>query len=411
MVDLFNIPTLALCFCATAVTIGIFVVGLWLRDRGRQDLLFWSIGFAFGASGMLLTALRVELPGWLALGVANVLVSAGCGAFWLGFRAFDRQPLPFGWALAGAVAWSAFYWGVPGFAEDINGRIIVMSVVIVFYSLLAAASVWDHRGAEPLPSRRLVSILLATHAVAYFARIPMAILLPTTVVNGVPKSIWYGIFTFEMLLHALACGFAIFTLVRERIERGFRVASETDALTGVLNRRAFLDRAEAGLRSRSGGVLMVLDLDHFKRINDSFGHAAGDRVLVQFAELVTRQLGRGMVFGRIGGEEFALFAPSSALADGMAFAEEIRATFAGAALADNGDAIAASVSIGVCSLEGKGCDLGALMAQADRALYVAKAEGRNRVSLADCSAKLRVLSPATGSNTAGPQPWGQVLSA
>jgi diguanylate cyclase (GGDEF)-like protein len=157
--------------------------------------------------------------------------------------------------------------------------------------------------------------------------------------------------------------------------------SETDTLSGLLNRRGFEARAEqllgAAQRAGTQGALVLADLDHFKAINDSFGHEAGDRVIAAFANMLATSADSRAVLGRVGGEEFAVFIPG--VTPGMArlYAEGVRSGFAGLSLVNR----RASASFGVARLQ-PGDSLLELTRRADLALYEAKARGRDRVCVA-----------------------------
>lgn len=168
------------------------------------------------------------------------------------------------------------------------------------------------------------------------------------------------------------------------------VTSETDPLSGLLNRRGFEDHAERALmhalRSGRPAVLVTADLDHFKAINDSFGHAAGDSVIAAFAHLLRDMAAKKAIVGRLGGEEFAVLIVDENLADGRAYAEAVRASFYAAPATDIDHLV--SASFGVAQLV-SGEKLFDLLRRADAALYRAKAGGRNQVRVA-----LREISPA-----------------
>jgi diguanylate cyclase (GGDEF)-like protein len=156
--------------------------------------------------------------------------------------------------------------------------------------------------------------------------------------------------------------------------------SETDSLTELLNRRAFDERLRRALASaeryRRPLALVIADLDHFKRINDSFGHGSGDEVLKSFATLL--RIGSRAVdtVARIGGEEFAIIMPESAAADAVGYAERLR-VLTERRLTAKGQTVTAS--FGVADTAGGKYEPGKLIAAADAALYAAKAGGRNRV--------------------------------
>lgn len=169
-------------------------------------------------------------------------------------------------------------------------------------------------------------------------------------------------------------------------ELQLRRIATTDALSGALTRRAWLERATSEW-SRSERhdrpiSLAILDLDHFKAINDAHGHPQGDRVIRAFAQVCRNELRESDLFGRLGGEEFAILLPETSRRDAFCVLERVRDTFARADLRHEGEAISATVSIGVSDREGGAASLDALMKAADAALYRAKFLGRNTVNTA-----------------------------
>lgn len=170
-----------------------------------------------------------------------------------------------------------------------------------------------------------------------------------------------------------------------RAERKLVEAATRDPLTGLANRRHFfaLARHDMARAARTGEplALVVADIDHFKRVNDSRGHEAGDHVLRDVAAVLGRLCRAQDVVARWGGEEFLLLLPNTEAAAAMAFAERIRATVAEAGSAEAPLLPGTTLSLGVAQMK-PGEDLDQAIARADRALYESKAQGRNRVTLA-----------------------------
>jgi diguanylate cyclase (GGDEF)-like protein len=172
-------------------------------------------------------------------------------------------------------------------------------------------------------------------------------------------------------------------MTKERTELQHKINAMIDPLSGIANRRAFLDGANRLLAQQSVDreplAMLLFDLDRFKDINDRLGHAVGDRVLQTFASATTATLGVDVLFGRIGGEEFASLLPVGDLGEAYAVADRVRRNFADtAARFANGDLLP-TVSVGVTlGVDGK-ASVDVLLEIADRALYLAKANGRNRV--------------------------------
>lgn len=161
--------------------------------------------------------------------------------------------------------------------------------------------------------------------------------------------------------------------------------AHTDGLTGVANRRHFYLLAEQAqrrsARSQTPMAFLILDIDHFKRINDQWGHAAGDAVLKGFVERVASALRDVDLLARLGGEEFAVLLENASEAQALQVAERIREAVGVSALNIDGQAIPVTVSIGAAVWRGASQTLDELMHQADLALYAAKQSGRNRVCL------------------------------
>lgn len=178
---------------------------------------------------------------------------------------------------------------------------------------------------------------------------------------------------------------------RKLLETELRGLASTDALTGLANRRQFMQRLEDEIErvrrqtTREACVLM-LDLDHFKRVNDQYGHAAGDSLLRHFANLLRQELRSTDTAGRMGGEEFALILPGSSPEAARAFAQRICDRLAGQPLLLGQQSVSATVSIGIAAIGREDLSADTVLSRADRALYKAKDGGRNQVQVAGESA-------------------------
>jgi len=169
---------------------------------------------------------------------------------------------------------------------------------------------------------------------------------------------------------------------REEAVAKLREYADRDGLTGIANRRFFETRlADEFLRwQRYGGELSMLlfDLDHFKRINDEFGHMAGDTVLRSMAQRVSGVVRKQDVFGRFGGEEFALLLPCTPLDDALYVAEKIRRTIGDEPIEVQGVIVPVTASVGAATARTGAPDYEGMINEADAALYTAKRQGRNR---------------------------------
>jgi len=198
----------------------------------------------------------------------------------------------------------------------------------------------------------------------------------------------------------------------KRSQLHFQTLSQMDGLTGICNRPHFIAQAEkaleAGRRSGASHCMILFDLDHFKSINDRYGHATGDFVLKRTVSACKIHLEKGEIFGRFGGEEFAILLPSCGAYEGRERAEQLRVTIASITAYHGTTKATVSASFGIATTNMSGHGLGQLLAHADTALYEAKRAGRNRVVVhGDQTAELTPLNILTGAEEFQPQLSGR----
>src|SRR5690242_3549063 len=228
--------------------------------------------------------------------------------------------------------------------------------------------------------------MLFAHGSLFLLRTPLVALLPVSSAYVIYGSVWMTVLSFEGLLFTISVAFILLAMAKERTELRHRTAAMIDPLTGVANRRAFLHDADEAAKRHEGrprpAAVLLIDLDRFKSINDRFGHAVGDRVLEAFAQAARDVLRPADMFGRLGGEEFAALLVDVSPERACEIAEGLRERFALAARSVDEHAVKGTVSIGVAHCDGPVLDVSELLAQADRALYFAKENGRNQIQLA-----------------------------
>ena len=172
---------------------------------------------------------------------------------------------------------------------------------------------------------------------------------------------------------------------RRQLEAELKILATTDSLTGLNNRRHLLESGsrimEAYRRYRRPLALLMLDIDHFKKINDTYGHAAGDLVLIQLADVLRSVLRAADLCGRFGGEEFVCLLPETSVAEALVLAERLRGKLAEQAVFSEAGEIFFTVSIGVSVAMPEDISIDRLIHRADMALYEAKRTGRNRICL------------------------------
>ena len=376
-----DVPTLFAVTLFITVIGGLLLLFAFLQNRNTPALALWGIGYLVGAAGAaLLSGQAAAVPNVWAVGAANALLSTAYGFMWCGARNFEgRRVSLIGLAIGPALWIVAFQFD--SFAQSLQERISLVAAISASYALLAARELWYARDRD-LISRWPTLVLVIGHAGFLLARIPYAQDLAASVSSGHAHGAVATVMAFEALFVAFCLPFLRVAMSKERAELEQRLAAETDPLTGVPNRRAFFDRGnpllERFIAERKPAALLLFDLDRFKDINDTAGHQAGDRVLQAFCDLVGTSVRPGDLFGRLGGEEFAYLMANVSVTQALQTAERLRLQFAALQFADL--AITPTVSVGVAMASEAGRNLSALLALADRALYRAKADGRNRVA-------------------------------
>jgi diguanylate cyclase (GGDEF)-like protein len=369
------------------LVLGSLFVVFWYKQRGATWYLWWSGTFFLGCVATLLFVTRGFAPELFAVGLGNVALIAGIAACWQAARAFNRRRALWLPVLAAPALWFAACL-VPSFIETVAYRVVLSSLIIGSLLALCAVEFWHGRD-ERLPSRWPVIVLFSTFALVFASRIPMVGLLPFPF-GALPIQLGsVGAFNLIMFFHALLLTVLVVAMSKERLELDQRLKAQTDPLTGALNRRAFMTRGERLLRRHDveGAplCLVFLDLDHFKTLNDRFGHSGGDDVLMRFVNVVHDNIRPSDFLFRIGGEEFCCLLPHTGIAQAHRVAERVRQQFEAATVDVAGTPVKTTVSLGIASTESFGYDLDTLIRRADKAVYAAKQRGRNRVVVAMAS--------------------------
>jgi len=367
------------------LVLGVLFFIFWLNDRrGALWFAWWSATYFCGSLAALLFLLRGFTGDFLAIGIGVASLIAAFGCCWQGARAFDKRPPLWFPVLLAPAAWLALCL-VPDFINNTSYRVVMSSLLIAPLLAMIAVEFWRGRE-ERLQSRWPVVILFATLALFFACRIPLVNLLPFPFGALPLQPGWMAAFNLIVFFHALMLTVLMVAMSKERLELEQRTKAQTDPLTGALNRRAFMSRgSRLALRHRHENAplcLLFLDIDHFKSLNDQFGHSGGDDVLMTFVTVVHANIRPTDFLFRIGGEEFCCLLPHTRADQARIVAERIRQQFEMATVDVAGTPVQATVSLGISSTDVFGYDLDALMRKADMAVYAAKRRGRNRVVVA-----------------------------
>ncbi len=373
-----------LFFVATSITalLGLFLLFAWLQDRVRA-LAWWGTAYLIGGFSVAVWSIESLISPPLPPGLSNALLFIACGMIWNAARLFHGRSVRWGSLFAGATAW-LIACTVPEFVQSATARIILSSLIVSSYTFLTAAELWRERRKNLL--RRWPAIFVPMlHGAVFLFPIPLAGVIPDD--RGVVSltSGWIAVFALETMLYVVGTAFIVLVLSKERAVRQHKHAASTDELTGLPNRRGFLAAAREMMagqeKSKQPVSVLLFDLDHFKSINDRFGHAVGDEAIKLFAATVSSTMRASDIMARFGGEEFVAMVPGP-LIDAAVAAERVRTAFQAAAVEFGGHRIAATVSVGVASAAAT-AHIETLIAHADAALYRAKSNGRNRLETAN----------------------------
>jgi diguanylate cyclase (GGDEF)-like protein len=377
-----SLDTSTLYFIATMIAA---MLGVMLLVFGKNEnipaLKWWGSAYLLGAASVALWTLASNaLGGFLSLAL-NAVGFVACGMVWNASRVFHgRKPIWPGLVL-GAMAWVAAVMTLPPAASVL--RMTIGAGIVAVYAAMTATELWTERR-RPLQGRWPTIAVPVMHGFVLMLPILLGDLLHPHD-DKFAGSIWVTGFSVELVLYAVGTVFVIFMLVSERTVSVHKNAASMDPLTGMFNRRGFSEISSRLIeREAKAGrpvTAMIFDIDHFKSINDRFGHPAGDEVLKLFATVVVNTLRISDLSGRIGGEEFAALLPCS-LEEGVLVAERVREAFANSGIVVEDGPVDTTVSIGVAGGPA-GTELEVLLAAGDTALYQAKRSGRNRVEAAE----------------------------
>ena len=354
-----------------------------LSRKGAAGVRAWSLANGMAIAGLLLFAGRGVLPGLLTIEAANLLFLAAPVLMYAGFLQHLGRPVP-ARALAATVIATTGLLALFHYLVDAAAVRVALTSVSHGALYFAIGACLRHRGkpqeaAYPQRFTAVVALALggihAARAILYAVQYDAAVtLFDSSVLNVV----FFALGT--LALPALTLGAVM--MVNDAILRRTTWAAEHDHLTGAWSRRAFfgMGEREHERAHRSGNPLSVLvfDVDHFKVINDSHGHAVGDQVLADIVLRTEAAIRSLDACARLGGEEFAVLLPDTTFGTARLVAERLRAALDRSAGDAAADSIQYTVSIGLAGLA-PGESLAALLKRADAALYAAKAGGRNRV--------------------------------
>ncbi len=380
-----DVHTLFLVTVYVEAILGLMLLFVWAQNMALRAVCWWGFAYLIRLVSICLFGMYGEVPDVVSIDLANALLFTAFAATWTGARVFDSRPVEPVYLVTGAVLW-LLICRLPILADNLDARALIASGIITAYTWLTAYEFWRGRS-EALVSRWPAIFMFFAHGALYILRTPLIAMLPSAATNDTLfASVWMTVLSTEFSLLTISSAFILLAMAKERTELRHRTAAMVDPLTGIANRRSFMQDAALMAKQHIADprptAVLLIDLDHFKSINDRFGHALGDRVLEIFTDAARKSTRGSDLIGRLGGEEFAAMLIDTNRDKAVEVAERIRESFAQMAQEVDGRAVCATVSIGLVHTEAPALDLPELLAQADQALYCAKERGRNRVEVA-----------------------------
>ena len=348
--------------------------------RGESTLRWLTAASLLATLGGMVLLLRAYIPLWLSIELGNAIILVAGGVMIAACRSLGGLRPSWSLILLPAALWLVLCQ-IPAVMESAPIRVALNTGAGGVLSAWAAIALLQSD--RTLAARWPAIIMGFVHAAFFLCRAVLAGMLPFPM-GGLDSSVlnapWTAIITAESVFFAFIMTFSIIVACREQAELHQRSLAETDVLTGLSTRRLFLASAQLAMQKRGARrdrplSLIIFDLDHFKRINDTAGHSVGDKALVLFAQAARSIFGTQAEFGRLGGEEFAVLSRTNE-ESAARMAEQVREAYTASSRPLL--SIPATVSAGVCGITPEAMLTDALAA-ADSALYAAKRAGRNRV--------------------------------
>ncbi len=388
-----SVPTLWIIFVVNFVAIGI-VWAFVVRSYPNLDATrFWMAGALVAALGAAIAMTRsgidpdnktlLLIP--LLIG-GSTLVLAVCFAS-MGIRRFYGVPVS--WRFTALVV-SLNFAGLSFFIwhDNMVMRIVIYSAAQAVPIAMTLPLLLSRKNGNAYPGARLSGYIAILMIAVYVARSAAAIMHVGGPISLIEFNQFQAVMILSLVFLSMMWNFGFLLMTIDRLRAEVADLALFDDLTGAANRRQFLARLneECARSGRSGEAfaLLMIDLDDFKEINDSHGHAAGDECLRLFTSAATSRLRTGDLLARMGGDEFCVLLPSTTLREGAMVARHVLEACEGQVVESNGVSLVLSASVGVAQWRPDiGMHAERLIAAADRALYTAKKDGKNGYAVFD----------------------------
>lgn len=383
-----DLRTLSLVLMMVAVVLSFFMLFVWRTQKTYPGFGVMAAANLAAAIGFLLVGLRGLTPDFVSIILGNLFISGSCVLGFEGVRRFLNRPpqLFFSVGLVGLMMPPLAYFTYV--QDNVAARIVTVSIVAAVMGVRFAFEFMKGVSDESKFTYRLAAVNYIVFSLLMVARAVLTPLYSNLDDLLAPDWIQSASFT-AFILFVVIWTFIYIALNGERTQQELKATqaelemlATTDFLTGAANNRRFYEVAENEIhrarRYRHPLTVLMFDLDYFKRVNDTYGHAAGDAVLKRVAQICRETLRNIDVLGRLGGEEFAVLLPYTNSAGGRTVAEFLRSAIEDAEIECSGATIQVTASFGMSELTGTDDRIETVLERADQLLYEAKRAGRNR---------------------------------
>ena len=387
----FDTRTIVIILMGVTIVLGVTMNLIRLTRKTYPGFGLWTAGTTTYTFGFLFIALRNIIPNIFSIVLANVLLSSAALCFWEGTRCFHGKEVRKIFIILLIAGYTVFQSYFTFVHNDIGVRIITYSLLTAVIYGAIALELFRNVPTVLRFSSWFTGSLFALYGIFMVFRGLLTELLPP--LHDLLEPNMLQAMTFLLaIFFGIAWTFGFVMLNSERLEADLRRAQDklqkmatTDFLTGIANSRHFSEtgahEVQRARRYKRPLALLMIDLDHFKKLNDKYGHAIGDKILVAFAGICKKCLRKADIFGRLGGEEFAILLPETDINGGSKFAERLRVIVEKSKIKVESKPFHITVSIGVTELQPDDDQIDAALRRADDTMYEAKKRGRNQVAI------------------------------
>jgi diguanylate cyclase (GGDEF)-like protein len=385
----FDTRNIVIILMGVTVVLSVTMNLIRLTRKTYPGFGLWTAGTTAYTFGFFFISLRNIIPDIFSVVLANIIILFSPLCFWEGTRRFRGKEVRKTFIVLFIVAYTLFQSYFTFVHNAINVRVITYSLLAATIFGAIALELFRNVPHALRFSSWFTGSLFGIYGIFMVFRGVLTELLPPLHDLLEPNTVQAMTFLLA-LFFGVAWTFGFVMLNSERLEADLRGAQDklqkmatTDFLTGIANSRLFSEAGgreiQRARRYKRSLALLMIDLDHFKKVNDKYGHAIGDKILVAFAEICKKYLRSADIFGRLGGEEFAILLPETDVNGGEKFAERLRAIIEKSRIKVEHKTFHITVSIGVTEQLPDDDELEVALKRADDAMYEAKKKGRNQV--------------------------------